>query len=120
MRKLAPIFFSAVLTLGGLRAQTPVWQPAPGYTQVPIWSGKPPDVQPDTGPEFVKTTGPDNSVAGKPWTMVGSVSQPTMTVYPAKGKNTGAAVIVFPGGGYEDLAMDLEGTEVSDWLASKG
>jgi acetyl esterase/lipase len=43
-----------------------------------------------------------------------------MTVYSPTGKNTGAAVVVFPGGGYEDLAIDLEGTEVCDWLTSKG
>jgi len=43
-----------------------------------------------------------------------------MTVYSPKGKNTGAAVIVFPGGGYQILAIDLEGTEVCDWLTSKG
>jgi acetyl esterase/lipase len=109
-----------IFAVGGLGAQTPVWQPAPGYTQVPIWPGKPPDAQPDTGPEVMKITDKNSSVAGKPWTMVGSVSQPTMTVYPAKGKNTGSAVVVFPGGGYEILAMDLEGTEVCDWLMSKG
>ena len=43
-----------------------------------------------------------------------------MTVYSPKGKNTGAAVVVFPGGGYEILAIDLEGTEACDWLTSKG
>jgi acetyl esterase/lipase len=43
-----------------------------------------------------------------------------MTVYPPDGKNTGIAVVVFPGGGYIDLAIDLEGTEVCDWLSSKG
>ena len=43
-----------------------------------------------------------------------------MTVYSPEGKNTGAAVVVFPGGGYEDLAIDLEGTEVCDWLTSRG
>ena len=43
-----------------------------------------------------------------------------MTVYSPKGKNTGAAVVVFPGGGYQILAIDLEGTEVCDWLTSKG
>jgi len=43
-----------------------------------------------------------------------------MTVYSPKGKNTGAAVVVFPGGGYRLLAIDLEGTEVCDWLTSKG
>jgi acetyl esterase/lipase len=43
-----------------------------------------------------------------------------MTVYSPVGKNTGVAVVVFPGGGYEDLAIDLEGTEACDWLTSKG
>jgi hypothetical protein len=35
-----------------------------------------------------------------------------MTVYSPVGKNTGAAVVVLPGGGYWILAIDLEGTEV--------
>jgi acetyl esterase/lipase len=43
-----------------------------------------------------------------------------MTVYSRKGKNTGVAVVVFPGGGYETLAIDLEGTEACDWLTSQG
>jgi acetyl esterase/lipase len=43
-----------------------------------------------------------------------------MTVYAPGGKNTGVAMIVFPGGGYQDLAIDLEGTEVCDWLTSRG
>jgi acetyl esterase/lipase len=43
-----------------------------------------------------------------------------MTVYSPKGKNTGAAVVVFPGGGYQTLAIDLEGTEVCDWLTPRG
>jgi acetyl esterase/lipase len=43
-----------------------------------------------------------------------------MTVYSPTGKNTGAAVVVFPGGGYQVLAIDLEGTEVCDWLTPKG
>jgi acetyl esterase/lipase len=43
-----------------------------------------------------------------------------MTLYSPKGGNTGAAVVVFPGGGYQILAIDLEGTEVCDWLTSKG
>src|SRR5205814_8596674 len=47
-------------------------------------------------------------------------SRPTMTVYSPKGSNTGVAVVVFPGGGYTHLAIDLEGTEVCDWLTSKG
>lgn len=59
-------------------------------------------------------------MGGRPWVFTNNVSKPTITVYPAKGKNTGAAVVIFPGGGYQILAMDLEGTEVCDWLTSKG
>src|SRR5207237_8408713 len=44
----------------------------------------------------------------------------TLTVCWPKGKITGAAVVVFPGGGYYVLAIDIEGTEVCDWLTSKG
>jgi acetyl esterase/lipase len=49
------------------------------------------------------------------------VSKPTLAVYkPDSAKDTGAAVLVFPGGGYKRLAIDLEGTEVCDWLNSIG
>ncbi|HEY6517080.1 MAG TPA: alpha/beta hydrolase [Steroidobacteraceae bacterium] len=48
------------------------------------------------------------------------MTRPTITVYAPRGKNTGAAVVVLPGGGFEGLAMDLEGTEACDWLTSIG
>ncbi len=50
-----------------------------------------------------------------------NVTVPTITVYkPSEVKDTGAAVLICPGGGYHILAMDLEGTEVADWLNSIG
>jgi acetyl esterase/lipase len=49
-----------------------------------------------------------------------NVSEPTITLYKPKGINTGAAVVVFPGGGYTILAIDYEGTEVCDWLTAEG
>jgi acetyl esterase/lipase len=113
------VLLLVVLAFGGGRAQTPVWQPSPGHTQVPIWPGAMPDAQPVTGPEDMAIV-KDPLVAGKPWIELGHVSRPTMTVYAPKEKNTGAAVVVFPGGGYQKLAIDLEGTEVCDWLTSKG
>jgi acetyl esterase/lipase len=102
----------------GLRAQSPGWQPSPGHRQVPIWPGAVPDAQPAAGPEVTATA--ENQVAGRPWDYVENVSRPTMTVYSPAGKNTGVAVVVFPGGGYQILAIDLEGTEVCDWLTAKG
>ena len=117
--KLIQAFLVAAFACGNLSAQTTVWQPSPGHTQVLIWPGTPPDAQPTAGPELAKPD-KDDLVAGQPWLDVEQVSQPTMTVYAPKDKNTGAAVVVFPGGGYRVLAMDLEGTEVCDWLTSKG
>jgi acetyl esterase/lipase len=51
---------------------------------------------------------------------VSNVTQPTMTIYSPIGKNTGAAVVVLPGGGFQVLAIDLEGSEICDWLTAKG
>lgn len=59
-------------------------------------------------------------IAGRNYMYLRNISQPTLTVYAPQGKNTGAAVVVFPGGGFEILAMDLEGTEVCDWLTAHG
>ena len=108
-----------VFAFGGLSAQTPAWQPSPGHTEVPIWPGEPPDAQPVAGPEEshwwpTAPTGPPGGFT------VDHVSRPTITVYSPEGRNTGAAMVVFPGGGYQDLAIDLEGTEVCDWLTSEG
>jgi acetyl esterase/lipase len=113
------LFFAlcVVFAFGGLNAQTPAWQPSPGHTQVPIWPGTVPDAQPVAGPEVTTTV---QDPGDPPATNVGRVSEPTMTVYSPKGNNTGAAVVVFPGGGYWVVYMDLEGTEVCDWLTSKG
>jgi acetyl esterase/lipase len=71
------------------------------------------------GPENV-TTDATSLIAGKSVVSVSNVSQPTMTVYAPQGQNTGAAVVVIPGGGFQILAIDLEGTEVCDWLTSRG
>jgi acetyl esterase/lipase len=96
------------------------WQPSPGHAQIPIWPGVAPDAQTAAGPETATMTGHDHLIAGRPYLSVANVSVPTMTVYSPNGKNTGLAVVVFPGGGYHILAIDLEGTEVCDWLASNG
>lgn len=103
----------------GLHAQTADWQPSAGHTQIEIWPGKPPDILPVKGPEVAAVEN-KSLVAGKHWIWIGKVSRPTMTVYSPTGKNSGAAVVVFPGGGYQILAIDLEGTEVCDWLTAKG
>jgi acetyl esterase/lipase len=113
------LFFTlALLAALGAVAHAETWQPSPGHTQIPIWPGTPPDLKAMPGPETEGLA--DHGVAGKPWTWVANITQPTMTVYRPSGKNTGAAVVVFPGGGFQVLAMDLEGSEACDWLTSKG
>lgn len=106
------------LWVASLDAQAPVWQPSPGHTQVPIWPGTVPNARALTRPETA--TEATTRIAGKPLVYLEFVSRPTMTVYAPQATNTGAAVVVFPGGGYQILAIDLEGTEVCDWLVSRG
>ncbi len=48
------------------------------------------------------------------------VTNPTLAVYPPVGESNGAAVIVSPGGGYQVLAYNKEGTEIAQWLARQG
>lgn len=118
--RLLLLFFCVLASAACVSAQTSTWHPSPGHTEVPIWPGVAPDAVPSAGPEQAITRPHDHLVAGRPWTYVQNVSRPTMTVYAPEGKNTGAAVVVFPGGGYNILAIDLEGTEACDWLTSKG
>ncbi len=86
-----------------------------------VWPDSPPGVIAADGEER-DTTGDDGrEVAGKRVIRLGHVSKPTITVYPAPADiNTGAAVLVCPGGGYSILAYDLEGSEVCEWLNSIG
>ena len=108
------------LALACVRVESEPWQPPPGHEQILIWPGSPPDAAPVTGNESATTTTGNDLVAGRPYVWVEGVTQPSLTVYSPNGSGTGAAVVVFPGGGYKGLAIDLEGTEVCDWLVGKG
>lgn len=103
-----------------LLAQGPAWQPAPGHLTLPLWPGAAPGAPANPPAEVDTTTAKDNLIAGRPLVRLGNVSRPNLTVYAPKANNTGAAIVVFPGGGYRILAIDLEGTEVCDWLNSSG
>jgi acetyl esterase/lipase len=97
-----------------------VWEPGPEGNQVPLW------------PEGLAIQRPESSdkpevvgngswlVAGRPWHWASYVTRPTMTIYPPKWRNTGAGILVLPGGGYAAVAMDLEGTEICDWITKQG
>ena len=88
---------------------------------IELWPKGAPDEKGDIGEEKDTTKPSDNLIAGKPVIRLGNVSKPTITIHrPPTDKDTGAAVLVCPGGGYHILAMDLEGTEVCAWLNSIG
>jgi acetyl esterase/lipase len=78
------------------------------HRQITIWPKPIPDAELITGTETYKDG------------MIRNVSNPTITIYSPKEKNTGTAVMVFPGGGYNKLAIELEGSEICEWLTSIG
>jgi acetyl esterase/lipase len=104
-------FFFILLAVVGLPLQTyaAAWAPSLGHEQLPIWPGAIPDAIRNPKRESGDSDGG-----------AFDVSTPTMTHYPAQGRDTGVAVVVFPGGGYQALAMSGEGTEICDWLTSRG
>ena len=76
--------------------------------EIPIWIKAIPDSQ------LIKGTETYNGG------MVNNVFNPTIKIYSPKENNTGVAILVFPGGGYNKLAVDLEGSEICEWLTSIG
>lgn len=92
----------------------------PGNMTMPIWPGEAPGAKPSFPPATTTPMGIEHLVAGRPIIVEANVSKPTLTLFTAQGLNSGAAVVAFPGGGYNILAIDLEGQEVCDWLNSAG
>lgn len=130
--------FAALLTLGSvcsgqaeaadpeppqqfeIRSEQGVWEPGPDGAQIALWPEDMDLAQPDTGARPEETGNGSGAVGGRMWHWAGSVTRPTMTIYKPKGEGNGATMLVLPGGGYTVLAMDLEGTEICDWVTAKG
>ncbi len=93
---------------------------APARPEPPVlrlWPGKAPGEKGDIGPE--KTEPPKDEP--KPIIRITNVTEPTITIFkPPADKDTGAAVLICPGGGYNILAYNHEGTEVARWLNELG
>ncbi len=91
---------------------------AEGPAVLDVWpAGK---VPADAGGVGAEKTTEGKSPVGK-ILLVTNVTTPTIKVFrPAKDKDTGAAVVVAPGGAYSVLAWDLEGEEVAKWLNTLG
>lgn len=119
MRGLPVVVGLALICVTGWAQQTG-WPVGPEHPVITLWPVGAPGAKTTTVPEKDTSTATSELIAGRPVVRLGNVSVPTMTVFAPKGRSTGAAVVVFPGGGYHILAMDLEGTEVCDWLTAKG
>jgi acetyl esterase/lipase len=107
------------------KAQSSGWPPSKDHLTLPVWPGAAPGAPATMAPERDMTTAKDNLIAGKPLIRLGNVVTPTLTFYAPHALGGPApaiapAVVVFPGGGYNILAIDLEGTEVCDWLNEAG
>lgn len=112
VRRLSPALFLAALALGA--------PPPPGPT-LDVWPGRPPGETRTLPAEADQTRPTDKLVAGRPVLRLGNVSTPQLTVHrPEPRLDTGAAVLICPGGGFNILAYDLEGTEVAAWLNGLG
>jgi acetyl esterase/lipase len=109
------------LALSAATVNADTWRPEGQLEQRAIWPNGAPDSRETSPlPESIEVSTNPSRWGNKPVTGIFNVSQPTMTVYPPKGTNSGVAVVVFPGGGYMKLAIDLEGTEACYWLTAKG
>jgi acetyl esterase/lipase len=108
-----PLAALALLACAGLAAAEPL--------VLNLWPGPPPGETKTLPPEADQTKAADRLIAGRRIIKLGNVSTPQLAVYrPAKDQDTGAAVVICPGGGFNILAYDLEGTEVAAWLNTIG
>jgi acetyl esterase/lipase len=89
-----------------------------------LWPGKPPNEIGDIGPERTRMSPKldrKQVEVTESTKLITGVTKPTITIYrPAKDKDTGAAVLICPGGGYWNLYWEIEGEEVASWLNSIG
>lgn len=110
----AVIFLVTAFVVSGSSAAEP-------SNVIDLWPGAAPGEKGNLGEEKDTTKPTDQLVAGKRVIRLGNVSKPTLSFHRAPAnKDTGTTVLVCPGGGYHILAMDLEGTEICEWLNSIG
>ena len=115
LRSIAPLVFAtlaALLGCGGASAPAPAPTPTPtvatsapaapmiarAQPTIPLW-----------------TAGAPGALGNTP------ADQPELTPYlPPAGRANGTGVVIFPGGGYQHLSMQHEGSEIANWLAGLG
>jgi acetyl esterase/lipase len=113
MSRVLAVTFALTLAAGAASAEV--------VGPLPLWKGQAAGETGTIGPEHDVTTDSDRRADGRRIIRITNVTVPNMTVYlPPEALRTGTAVLVFPGGAYRCVAIDIEGTEVCEWLASVG
>jgi acetyl esterase/lipase len=113
MKRMSIFLTVGVLLSGIIESAAAAEKPA----IIDLWPGKAPGDKGEVGEEKVLESKPNETKVKR----ITNISHPTLTIYkPSKDIDTGAAVVIAPGGGYNILAWDLEGEEVADWLTSIG
>jgi acetyl esterase/lipase len=107
--------FSAVFSLPAFVATAQAQQ-----ITVPLWPHVTPEPPQTTEPEADITKPTDRFISGRRTARLTNITAPSLTVFSPHDRNTGAAVLVFPGGGYQVLAWDGEGLDTCHWLNSIG
>lgn len=116
--RLQTLAFPFAMLLLGTGQNAQAVEPA---SVIDLWQGKAPSDTREVGPETDVTKPEDRLIAGRRIIKLANVSKPQMHVFlPPKDKSNGTAIVVCPGGGFNILAWDLEGTEVAEWLNSLG
>ncbi len=95
MKLVVIMALTAALVLAQARGARP--NPNAEPETIPLWEGGAPGALGDT-----------------------DADRPTLTFYRANRQSNGTAVIVAPGGGYTNLAMDHEGRQVASWFNAQG
>jgi len=120
MKSFSPTLGLITFALLVTTAYTSTAQAQTEPVTLPLWPHGTPETPQTTEPETDTTKPTDNFLSGHRVVRLTNVTAPTLTVYPPHGQNTGAAVLVFPGGGYRILVTDGEGTDACHWLNSIG
>lgn len=90
---------------------------APDSTIINVWPGEAPGEPGNIGEETNLPPRDDEL----PTLRLTNVTIPTLEIFkPDPAIDTGAAVVICPGGGHHVLAYDKEGTEVAEWLNTIG
>lgn len=118
MRQLLLAFIASGAFAFAALAQGPAWHPPDRRPTLNLWPTAAPGAPANPPPEIDTTTAHDKMVVGRNLVRLTNVSKPTLTYYEAQAPNSGDAIVVFPGGAYRVLSINLEGTEVCDWLVA--